>query len=122
MADDSPENRTMYNKYSALSKKEILTSKRQKFQQTCENIDLSKEGTKAWSLLNNLSGENRKTNPKPFSDDGSAIAEDQKKAELQNKYFASTNKANKLTDEDKEMLKDLKSKEKAPQAYNKPFE
>ena len=122
MQDDSPENRTAYNKSSALSKKEILSSKRETFHQTCEDIDLSKEGTKAWSLLKNLSGENKKRNPTPLLDEGEKIADDQKKAERHNNFFASTNKANKLTEEDKQMLKTLKSEEKAPRANNKLFE
>jgi len=122
MEDDSPENRTEYNRRSALSKKEILSSKRLKFQETCEDIDLSKEGTKAWSLIKNLSGENRISNPKPITEEGNTIADDQKKAERQNKYFASTSKSNHLTDDDKEMLRKLKSKEKAPRASTKLFD
>ena len=103
-------------------KKEILSSKRQKFQQTCEDIDLSREGTKAWSLLKNLNGENKKSNPKPLLDEGVQIADDQKKAERHKQFFASTNKSNKLTEEDRQMLKTLKTMEKAPREINKLFD
>ena len=57
-----------------------------------------------------------RTNPQSISDEGENIADDQKKAERHNKFFASTNKASKLTNEDTNMLKDLKALEKAPRA------
>ena len=122
MEHPTPENRTNFMRNSAIAKKEILTSKRQKFQHTCENIDLSKEGTKAWSLLKNMSGENKKSNPKPIFSEGDTIADDQRKAERHNKFFASINKSNKQTDEDQIMLKDLKSKEKSPGPNIKLFD
>ena len=114
MENPSQENRKEYMRNSALSKKEILSSKRTKFQQTCENIDLAKEGTKAWSLLRNLNGETKKQNPKPILNEGNSIADDQKKAENHNKFFASINKSNKLTEEDEKIINDLKCKEKLP--------
>ena len=97
MRNDTIENKIQYNKSSAIAKREILSGKRQKFEATCQNIDLSTEGSKAWSLLKNLSGENKKSNPKPLQDQGETIADDQKRAERHNNFFASTNKANKLT-------------------------
>ena len=100
MENPTPENRTKFMRNSAIAKKGILSSKRQKFQHTCESIDLSKEGTKAWSLLKNMSGENKPSNPKPIFSEGDTIADDQRKAERHNKFFASTNKSNKLTNED----------------------
>ena len=60
MENNSTENRIEYNRSSAISKRQILSAKRQKFQKTCEDIDLSKEVTKAWCLLKNLNGENKK--------------------------------------------------------------
>ena len=65
-------------------------------------------------MLKNMSGENKPSNPKPIFSEGDTIADDQRKAERHNKFFASTNKSNKLTGEDQTMLKDLKSKEKSP--------
>ena len=64
--------------------------------------------------MKNLNGDNKKRNPKPLKENGDTIADDQKRAERHNKFFATTNKANKLTEDDKQMLKRLKSKEKAP--------
>ena len=122
MKNNTPENRTLYNKSSALCKREILTGKRHNFETACENIDLSKEGSKAWSLLKNLNGEDNRTNPQPLQENGSNIADEQKRAERHNNFFASTNKANVLTEEDKQMLKNLKAKENAPKASIKLFE
>ena len=73
MKNDTIENKIQYNKSSAIAKREILSGKRQKFEATCQNIDLSTEGSKAWSLLKNLSGENKKSNPKPLQDQGETI-------------------------------------------------
>ena len=122
MKNNSTENRIAYNRSSAINKKEILSAKRQKFHSTCKDIDLSKEGTKAWSLLKNLNGENRNTNPKPLNDNGDTIADDQKRAEKHNCFFATTNKGHKLTEEDKTMLKNLKAQEKAPTSSTKLFD
>ena len=122
MEDDSPMNRTEFMRTSAFAQKEILSSKRQKFHETCENIDLAKEGAKAWSMLQNLSGENKISNQKPIVNEGDTIADDQKKAERQNKFFASVNKSHKLTEDDKKMLKDLKSKEKSLGPGNQLFD
>ena len=122
MKNDTIENKVLYNKTSAICKREILTGKRQKFETTCQKIDLAKEGAKAWSLLKNLNGENKRKNPQPLKEDGHTIADDQKRAESHNKFFANTNKANKLNEEDRQMLKLLKSKEKAPKANIKLFD
>ena len=90
MKNPTTENRIELNRTTAITRKETLAAKREKFQTTCENIDLSREGNKAWSLLKNLNGEQRKTNPQPILDEGETIADDQKRAERHNKYFAST--------------------------------
>ena len=122
MKNPTNENRIELNRTTAITRKETLAAKREKFQTACENIDLSREGNKAWSLLKNLNGEQRKTNPQPILDEGETIADDQKRAERHNKYFASTNKASNLTNEDAQMLKDLKALERAPRANIKLFD
>ena len=122
MQTDSIENKIDFNRTSAVSKKEILAAKRNKFHTSCQDIDLSKEGTKAWSLLRNLNGENKKSNPKPLQDGEDTIADDQKRAERHNNFFATTNKAQKLTEEDKQMLNLLKLNEKAPTTSIKLFD
>ena len=115
------ENKIAFNRTAAKAKLEINTAKRQKFRNACEDMDLTKEGNKAWSLLKNLSGEKKVTNPNPINSEGDSIAEDQKRAEKHNRYFASTNKAHQLNDQDKELLENLKAHEKAPQSSNRIF-
>ena len=41
MKSNTTENRIAYNKASSISKREILTAKREKFHSTCKNLDLS---------------------------------------------------------------------------------
>ena len=83
---------------------------------------MAQDGTKAWNLLNNLSGDNRRQNPKPMIINNETITEDQKRTEKFNKHFASISKASRLNDRDKANLSDLKSKEKAPSANQETFE
>ena len=115
-------NKIAYNRTSAEVKLLINTAKRKTFQNTCSKLDLAKEGNKAWSLINNLSGEERIRNQKPLNTPKGEIAEDQKKANSHNKFFASISKANKTVATDKTMTKELKSREKAPTANVRLFE
>ncbi|GFS16783.1 reverse transcriptase [Elysia marginata] len=107
------ENKILYNKTSALVKRKVKTAKKEKWTKTCENLDLRKDGAKAWYLLNNLNGEKWRKNPKPLSTGDETIVEDQKKAKVF-KYFSSVNKAERATKKDKILLRKLKQKEKAP--------
>ena len=54
--EDRPctENKIKYNKASAIAKRTIKTAKQNKWANTCANFDLTKDGKKAWALLNNL--------------------------------------------------------------------
>ena len=72
-------------------KRAIKTAKKDKWVQTTSKVDLSKDGGKAWSLLSNLGDEKRKYNPKPIYTETEKIGEDQRKADILNKFFASTN-------------------------------
>ena len=115
-------NRIAYNRTTAEVKLLTNTLKREKFKTTCRNLDLARDGNKTWSLIRNLNGENRKNNPKPLRDSASTIADEQKRANIQNKHFANVTKANKLEESDKTLLKNLKFQEKAPKANIKLFE
>ena len=118
-------NRIAYNRTTAEVKLLTNTLKREKFKATCRNLDLARDGNKTWSLIRNLNGENRKNNPKPlkvFNDTLSTIADEQKRANIQNKHFANVTKANKLEESDKTLLKNLKLKEKSPKANIQLFE
>ena len=115
-------NKIAYNRASAKVRKITNVSKREKFRKTCHDLDLHREGHKAWALVHNLSGEKRKSNPKPLKTMEGEIAEDQKKANVHNKYFASVNRASKPTEEDEVLLRNLKAREKAPTANIQFFE
>ena len=82
-------------------RKTINLAKRNTWAVKTGNLNLAQGGAKAWSLLNNLNGENRRQNPKPMNAKNETIIEDQKKAEKFNKHFAAINKSTKLTEEDK---------------------
>ena len=116
------ENKVKYNRECAKVKLVVNSAKRAAWAKTTAELDLSQNGAKAWSLMNNLNGENRKQNPKPMISNNETIVKDQKKAETINKHFASISRASALTDKDKEKLQDLKTKEKAPSAGLQVFE
>ena len=120
--DPSVPNKIAYNRKAAAVRRLAITSKRSKFQNTCNDLNLATEGHRAWALIHNLSGENRATNPKPFITKEGEITDDQKKANAHSKFFASVNKPSKTTDEDKDLLKELKNKEKSASTNNKIFE
>ena len=109
-----PEDRAQYNKACAQVKLTVKAAKKDAWQKTTADLNLDHEGNKAWSLLKNLAGDKRTSNPKPMEDNGSTLATDQKKAEHMNRFYASVSRAAELNDQDREKLKNLKSEEKAP--------
>ena len=120
--DDRDANKINFNKACAQVVKTVNKAKRNTWAITTGSLNLAQGGAKAWSLLDNLSGDNRRQNPKPMLVDNETIIDDQKKAEKINKHFASINKSSKLSEEDKLKLQDLKAKEKAPSAPISTFE
>ena len=118
----SQEARILYNKSCAKVKLVVKKAKNEKWSTTCAMLDLKQNGKKAWSLIDNLSGNRRKTNPKPMIDGKITITEDQKKAEHFNRYFASVNRAGKLSESDKKHLSHLKRQEKTPTTSISIFE
>ena len=111
---DFTELKVLYNKAYVQVKQTSLTAKRNEWAATTADLNLAQKGNKAWTLLNNLSGESRPTHKKPMTTEDGTITDDQKKAEAQNRCFASINKASQLSDKDKEKLLNLKAQEKAP--------
>ena len=79
--DKAPENRTAYQKACAKVKLAVKAEKKQAWQSTTADLNLENEGTKAWNLLKNLSGENRRSNPKPMNDQGSSIVTNSDRSE-----------------------------------------
>ena len=120
--NSTEENKVNYNRQCAKVKLAVNTAKRQAWAKTTGELDLSQSGNKAWSLLNNLCGENRPQNPKPMITNNETIIEDQKKAEVMNKHFASISKASSLSEQDKAKLKELREREKMPSASLQVFE
>ena len=64
--DDRDANKVNFNKSCAQVVKTINSAKRNHWAVTTGNLNLSQGGAKAWSLLDNLSGKNRRQNPKPI--------------------------------------------------------
>ena len=116
------ENKIQLNRASAIVKRTVKVAKRNKWTKTCATLDLKQSGKKAWALLNNLNNDNRKQNPRPMKTTDGTLTDAQRKAEAFNKHFAKVNKAHKLNKDDKEMLKTLKRREKAPSVSNSLFE
>ena len=111
-------NKIAYNKASAKVQHTILNAKRNKWQTDVSNIDLRKNGREAWTLLNNLSGNKRRENPRPMPEGETA----KKKAELLNKHFYSTNRSRNDKQADEELLRELKQLEKETPKETPPFE
>ena len=120
--DPSVPNRIAYNRATAQVKKLVNSSKRDNFRNACSSLDLAQEGHKAWSLVQNLSGEQRKTNPKPLKSEGELHVDDQKRANQHNKFFASISRADKVNDSDKRLIEELKAEESTPSANIQTFE
>ena len=120
--DPTPENRTNYNKHTAKVRFLTRQRKKSKWRETCQNLDLNKNGHKAWKLLKNLEGSSKKENPKPILNNGKKIVEGQKKANHFNKYLAGVSKSTRRTNLDKALWKVFKKKLKAPSCNALPFE
>lgn len=119
------ENKTSYNKLTAKIRYYIKANKKAKWIKTCENMDLRKDGRRAWKLLHQLAGNKTKTNPRPMSQGKTLVTNSKKKANIFNKHFASTNKSQPRKHLDKAFQKILKKQEKSPTAniniFDTPF-
>ena len=113
------ENRKHYNYLTAKVKLKSKSAKRKTWREHCGELDLRKDGRKAWNLLTNLSGTKRRKNPAPMkpTEEGKTC-----RAEVMNKYFASINKKgnkNKLSHTIKQLTKRA---EQTPKANLEVFE
>ena len=114
----TPENKREYNRLSARVKLISRTSKRNSWEKTTGQLDLRKDGRKAWSLLGKLSGKNKRTNPAPIETESGKAITDKEKATAFTKFYASITKNNKRGALDKAFKKLTRSMEKR----NGPFE
>ena len=120
--NNTPENRTAYNRLTAKVRYLTRTSKREHWRNSCQSLDLNKDGRKAWQLLKNLEGSKKKENPKPISKNGKKITDGKKKANIFNKYMASVSKSSRRKKLDKTLWKLFKAKQHSPTCSNLPFE
>ena len=109
---DNLEKKIKYKKAVAETKIVTKKSKNQAWTEKCEGLNLQQGGRKAWSLLNNLTGEKRKENPKPLQTETEVLTSNFKKAEHFNKFYASVSKSSKKSDLDKGLLSVLKTRRK----------
>ena len=116
------ENTRKYNK--ATAKVRFLTRKfkREGWRSTCAHLDLNKDSRKAWTLLNSMSGKNKKSNPQPLETKGKQITNPKAKANLFNKAFSRVNKASKRKNLDKALWKLFKQRKRSPTAAIQAFE
>ena len=63
--------------------------KRNSWEKTIGQLDLRKDGRKAWFLLGKLSGKNNRTNPAPIETELSKATTDKEKATAFTKFYAS---------------------------------
>ena len=118
----TPANRTAYNKWTAKVRLLTRTGKRTKWRTTCQELDLNKDGKKAWKLLQNLEGKSKKENPKPVLHNNTKVTDKKKKANIFNKFLASVSKSTRRKHLDKALWKLTRDKQKAPSCSSQPFE
>ena len=121
------ENKTLYNRMTGKVRYLTKKSKETTWRTTCSQLDLKKDGHKAWKLLQNLEGRNKKTNPQPLQDKKkNTVSSDKRKAKLLNDFFANVNRAQRRRKLDKALK--LSSKRRGnnngsahPAVFDDPF-
>ena len=122
--DSSPSNKTNFNRLTAKVRYLTKKGKVKAFKEKCSQLDLKKEGHKAWGFLNNLEGSKRKSNPQPLTDErGYTVTGGMKKAKLLNKMFSNITKGYKRKRLDKALLRIMnnKNRSKHEAAFDDPF-
>ena len=114
----TPSNRKHYNHLTAKIRLKSKTAKKAAWRETCEKLDLRKDGKKAWSLLTNLSGTRRRKNPTPLQTNNNNCH----RADTLNKFFAGINKKGKQTRLCKAIKQLTRRLEKTPKANLEVFE
>ena len=64
--NSAPEHRKEINRLSAKVKLMSKAAKKLTWEKKTDSLDLQKDSLKAWTLLDKLSGKNRRTNPEPI--------------------------------------------------------
>jgi ribonuclease HI len=124
--DPSASNKKDYNKLTAKVRYLVKKSKTTAWKDTCSQLDLNREGHKAWQLLNNLEGSRKNTNPQPLQDNhGNTVTGSRRKAKHFNDFFASVNKSQRRDILDSALLKARSKRNPADQdsapVFDDPF-
>ena len=120
--DATPANKTAYNRLTAKVRYLSRTGRRSRWHDTCDKLDLNRDGHKVWKLLENLEGSKRKENPKPFTHEGQKVTSAKKKADIFNTYLAGVSKSTRRKHLDKALWKLFKRNQNAATTSNLPFE
>ena len=118
----TPENRAAHNRLTAKVRLLIRKGKKEHWTNTCEQLDLNKEGHKAWKLIENLEGSSKKENPKPLINNGRKVTDTKTKAKIINRFLSSVSKSTRRRTLDKALWKQFKSGKAAPSCSLLPFE
>ena len=118
----STENKIKLNRLTA--KVRLLTNggKREHWKTTCQQLNLNKDGHKAWKLLKNLEGSSRKENPKPLKKNGKVFSNGKMKADIFNQHLSQVSKSTRRRNLDNAMWKRFKEARKSPTCNELPFE
>ena len=116
--DPTKGDRTNYNNVAAQVKLWTKQCKADKWKRTCEDIDLRKEGRKAWILLHNLNGETPEQRRQPLKTDDALVTDSRKKATYFNKHFSRTHTLQSNPRIDAGMKRNLKHKEHLPNDHS----
>ena len=87
-------NKINYNKCSYKVKLIVKASKKKEWERKTSQLDLRKDGKKAWKLLDKLSGKSKRTHPVPLETGSGKACTDSQKAEEHNKFFTSIRSTN----------------------------
>ena len=119
--NNTPENRTEYNKLSAKVKLLSKASKKKAWEKTTGNLDLRKDSRKAWTLLDKLSGKHRRTNPAPIDTDTGKATTDSEKSKAFTKFYTSISGKQKRVNLDKAFKKLTRDMEKRHGPFDSVF-
>ena len=116
------ENKTAYNRLTAQVRYQVRMSKKNHWNDTCNKLNLQKDGHKAWGLLHSLEGKRTRCNPQPLEGGGCPTPNNNKQANILNKHFAKVNHKLKRKQLDTAMTKVLRKQEKKLTANIKLFD
>ena len=118
----STENKIKLNRLTAKVRRLTNTGKREHWRTTCQQLNLNKEGHKAWKLLKNLEGSSKKENPKPLKKNGKVLSNGKMKANLFNRYLSQVSKSTRRRNLDNALWKRFKKVRNSPTCNDLPFE